>query len=398
MRWLGLHLIRRLEWSGVLAAALLIAIGIAFVLSAGYRGDEQPVMGYYERQLAWAAIGGVLFLVFARVDYSVLLRRAWWIYLMAIALMLLVFVPGLGVRMYGATRWIEFHGVRMQPSEVMKLAMILVLARFFGNPLRDLRQARHVFAGLALAAVPMLIVIKQPDLGTALIFPPIVMAVMFAAGVPGRYLMRLIGVGLALVGVAAGFLVVPHMIGLDAAKQDRLSAMVGVEDYQRDRVLVFLDSSLDPLGAGWNKAQSRIAIGSGRMWGKGYMNGQQNILGFLPRTVAPTDFIYAVIGEETGFMGSLVLLFLFSILLFSLLRIAGDSSDKSGLILCVGVAAMLFCHVFINIAMTAGLMPITGVPLPLVSYGGTFMVGILSALGMAQSVHIRKPRSETFQP
>ena len=134
------------------------------------------------------------------------------------------------------------------------------------------------------------------------------------------------------------------------------------------------------------------------MWGKGYMNGQQNLLGFLPRTVAPTDFIYAVIGEETGFAGSLALLFLFSMLLLSLLRIAGDSPDKYGAVLCVGVASMLFCHVFINIAMTAGLMPITGVPLPLVSYGGTFMVGIMSALGMAQSVHVRKIRSENFQP
>lgn len=398
MRRLGLDFIRRLEWSGLLAAGLLVAVGIAFLFSAGFRGDERPIMGYYERQLGWAAIGCVLYLVFAGLDYRIWIRWAWWIYLLALALLLLVFVPGLGVRTYGATRWIELAGIRMQPSEVMKIALILALARLFGSRTRDPRQARHVVAALALTALPMAAVIKQPDLGTALIFPPLALAVMFAAGVPGRYLARLIGIGLLLAAVLAGFAVAPHMLGLDQATQDRLSAMVGIEGYQRDRLLVFLDSSLDPLGAGWNKAQSQIAIGSGRMWGKGYMNGQQNLLGFLPRTVAPTDFIYAVIGEETGFAGSLALMFLFSMLLLSLLRIAGDSPDKYGAVLCVGVASMLFCHVFINIAMTAGLMPITGVPLPLVSYGGTFMVGIMSALGMAQSVHVRKRRSENFQP
>ena len=398
MRRVDLHFIRRLDWSGIFAVVLLIAVGIAFLFSAGFRGDDRPIMGYYERQLGWAAIGCVLFLVFARLDYRIWIRWAWLIYLLALALLLLVCVPGFGVRMFGARRWIELSGIRMQPSEVMKLALILALAGLFGNPGRDLRKARYVVGALILTALPMAAIMEQPDLGTAMIFPPIAMAAMFAAGVPGRYLARLAGMGLLLAAVLAGFLVVPHMMGVDAATQDRLSAMVGVEGYQRDRILVFLDSSLDPLGAGWNKAQSRIAIGSGRMWGKGYLNGQQNLLGFLPRTVAPTDFIYAVIGEEAGFAGSLAILFLFSILLLSLLRTAGNAPDRHGAVLCAGVAAMLFCHVFINIAMTAGLMPITGVPLPLVSYGGTFMVGIMSALGMAQSVHVRKIRSENFQP
>ena len=163
-------------------------------------------------------------------------------------------------------------------------------------------------------------------------------------------------------------------------------------DYQRERVLVFLDSSRDPLGAGWNKIQSEIAVGSGGLAGKGYLMGTQNILGFLPRTVAPTDFIFSVIAEEMGFVGSATLLSLFAVLLLGGVRAAHRARDKMGRLLAAGVVTLLFAHVFVNMAMTVGLMPITGIPLPLISYGGSFMVCMMAALGLVQGVYVRRPR------
>jgi rod shape determining protein RodA len=165
-----------------------------------------------------------------------------------------------------------------------------------------------------------------------------------------------------------------------------------LHDYQKDRILVFLDPSRDPLDAGWNTVQSAIAVGSGGLTGKGYLRGTQNILGFLPRTVAPTDFIFSVIAEETGFLGSLTLLLLFAVLAFGGMRAALRARDKFGRLLAVGVTVLVMFHVFVNMAMTIGLMPITGIPLPLVSYGGSFMVCTLAMLGIVQSVYVRRVR------
>ena len=181
-------------------------------------------------------------------------------------------------------------------------------------------------------------------------------------------------------------------LGATPQAQERITAMTGLSDYQRNRIMVFFRADEDPLGAGWNKLQSEIAVGSGGLWGKGFRKGTQNILGFLPRTVAPNDFIYSVIAEETGFMGSMGILALFGMLFWGGLRAAMAARDKLGRLLCVGVVSLLFCHVFINIAMTVGLMPITGLPLPLLSYGGSFMIVVMSALGLMQSVHIRSRR------
>ncbi len=387
-RWIWWSL-KRMDWILVAVVALLLAVGLLFVFSADSRGGSPPPGSLYQKQLVWIAVGLVCFFGAALTDYHVWIRFAWWGYGLALVLLSLVFVPHVGLKIFGAQRWIQVAGLGVfQPAELMKLAAALVLARVFGWPGRSVRQMRFAGWGLALILAPMALIIKQPDLGTALVFIPLLAAVMLVAGVPGRILASLAALALLGLLLVLAVILVPPKLGWAEARQERLIRLVGLNPYQRERVLAFLDGKRDPLGAGWNRAQSQIAIGSGRLWGKGYRQGTQNILGFLPRTVAPNDFIFSVIAEEKGFAGSLAVLFLFALMLHAVLRAAASAADKMGRLLCVGVAAIVFCHVFVNLAMTIGVLPVTGLPLPLISYGGTFMIGTLTALGITQSVYI----------
>ena len=382
--------LRRLDWSLIAAMLALLGIGIAFIFSAGYGNPDSPAHPLFLKQICWASLGILFFLGFAIIDYHRWTRMAWWIYAAGLILLVLVFVPHIGLKIYGARRWLQLAGFRiLQPAELMKLAVIILLARLFGWPGRNLRRWRLVLFGLALVLTPMVLIIKQPDLGTALIFLPMLAGVMWAAGVPGARLAALAALGIVLAGGALALIIIPPKLGMDEHSHERLMRRIGISPYQRDRIAVFLDRDRDPLGAGWNKAQSQIAVGSGRLTGKGYLQGTQNLLGFLPRTVAPNDFIFSVIAEEKGFMGGAVTLALFGVLLVAGLRSAESAADKMGRLLCVGIVTMLFCHVFVNIAMTIGLLPVTGIPLPLISYGGTFMIGTMTALGIVQSVYIR---------
>ncbi|MBI2438334.1 MAG: rod shape-determining protein RodA [Lentisphaerae bacterium] len=387
---LHLRLLRRLDWRSVIAMLALLGIGIAFIFSAGYGNPSPAAQQLYLRQLCWVGLGLLFFLWFALVDYHRWTRLAWWLYAAGIIMLVLVFVPHVGLKVYGAWRWLQIGGLRiLQPAELMKLSLIVLLARLFGLPGRNVHRRRLVLSGLVLTLLPMALIIKQPDLGTALVFVPVLVCVMWAAGVPGKRLAMLAASGLILAGGVLALVTIPPKLGMNTDQHEKLLGRMRIKPYQRERLLVFLDSSRDPLGAGWNKAQSQIAVGSGRLTGKGYLQGTQNLLGFLPRTVAPNDFIFAVIAEEEGFTGCAVTLALYGVLLLALLRAAEEASDRMGRLLCVGIATMFFCHIFINIAMTIGLLPITGIPLPLVSYGGTFMLGSMMALGLAQSVYIR---------
>jgi rod shape determining protein RodA len=358
--------LRRMDWSMILAVCALMTVGILFIFSASFQGEDQPMAPFFEKQIVWALVGIGLLVMCTAVDYHRIRDGAWWLY--AIGLVLLVLVLVMGKKVYGAYRWLSFFGVQIQPSEFGKLATLLVLARFLSRPGRDLTNPKVVFQTLTIIGVPFLLIVKEPDLGTAGMLVPLAFLMMYAAGVPAKYL----GI-LALIGV----LVAP--LGWFA-----------LDDYQKDRILVFFDPGRDPLGAGWNKIQSEIAVGSGGFAGKGYLRGTQNVLGFLPRTVAPTDFIYSVIAEEMGFVGSLGLLALYALLLWAGVRAALAARDKLGRVLAVGVTSLLFCHVFVNIAMTIGLLPITGLPLPLISYGGSFMMSTMIGLGLVQSVYVRR--------
>jgi rod shape determining protein RodA len=279
--------------------------------------------------------------------------------------------------------------VGLQPSEFAKMGTLLVAATVIAKPGFRIEQPAAMAGVIAVALVPMGLIIKEPDLGTAMIFVPLVFAVMFVGGLRLKAVALFAGLGAVALAVLLAALFLPARLGLSAETQARFQRMTGLSDYQKERIVTFFFPDKDPLGTGWNKKQSEIAVGSGGAFGKGLRKGTQNILGYLPRSVAPTDFIYSVIAEETGFMGSAAVLFLFGVVAVSGMRTAFAARDRLGRLLCVGVMAMVFSHTFINIAMTIGLMPITGLPLPLLSYGGSFTVVTMSALGIVQSVRIR---------
>jgi len=385
-----LRLLRYMSVSMCLATLLLLVVGILFVYSSCYISDDLPVRSLYKRQILWAVAGMGAYLLFAVADYRSLRRWSWWIY--AGCLLLLVAVLFVGTTREGAQRWLTIFGFDVQPAEPAKLALIIVLSRRLGLPGMYYGEWRRLGSVLLLFFIPVLLILKQPDLGTAMVFAPMTFIMMYGAGVPLRMLGLIALVALLGVGCVLGAVFLPEKLGATPEAQARITAMTGLSDYQRNRIMVFFRADEDPLGAGWNKLQSEIAVGSGGLWGKGFRKGTQNILGFLPRTVAPNDFIYSVIAEETGFMGSMGIFVLFGTLFFGGFRAAMTARDKLGRLLCLGVVSMLFCHVFINIAMTVGLMPITGLPLPLLSYGGSFMIVVMAALGLMQSVHIRSRR------
>jgi rod shape determining protein RodA len=393
-----LSALRRLaymDWGMAAVTLLLLALGIFFVYSACFVSDELPVRSLYRKQIMWVIVGCIAHAGFAAMDYRSLQRYAWWIYGASLALLVMVLL--FGTRIYGARRWLMFFDVGIQPSELAKVATVLVLARVMGRPGADLRPFRMFLRLLAIAAIGVALILRQPDLGTAMIFAPTTVLMMFVAGIPMRWLGGLVGAGALAVALLLGALLLPARLGASEAAQQRWQDLTFLSDYQRDRIVVFFEADADPLGAGWNKRQSEIAVGSGGAWGKGFLKGTQNILGFLPRSVAPTDFIYSVIAEEKGFFGSSVVLGLFTVLIALGLRTAYTAPDAGGRLICVGLMSLIFCHVFINIAMTVGLMPITGLPLPLLSYGGSFMIVTMSALGIVQSIYIRSRRTETFR-
>lgn len=364
------------DWFAVALVAGLMAVGLAFIYSASWRGEETGIVGaWFSRQIWWAAIGAAVALVLVSVDYRFWIRHSWWLYLGSLVLLALVLVAG--KKEYGAYRWLVIFGVSVQPSEFAKLALVLVLARVLSGGAIHPRSFGTVAVALLLMALPFALIAVEPDLGTAAVLVPTVAAMLFAAGAALRHLF-----GLGLLGLG----------GLAAALSPLGRFALG--DYQRERILTFLDPSRDPLGSGWNAMQSAIAVGSGGLSGKGFLNGTQNVLGFLPRTVAPTDFIFPVIAEEMGFIGASLLLLAFAALLSCYVRTAWTAKDPAGGLLATGIAGLLFSHVFVNIGMTIGLLPITGLPLPLISSGGSFMVSTLAGFGLVQSVHVRRMRRE----
>ena len=360
----------RQDWLAIAVAAFLAGVGLAFIYSASWRGEDTGIVGaWFPKQIEWICLGGALALVLALADYHVWIRHAWWLFAGSLLLLALVLVAGRKV--YGAYRWMVLFGVLVQPSEFAKPVLVVLLARVLGNPLLEPRSAGLALVALGLAAVPFALILVEPDLGTAMVLVPAVLAMLWAAGLKWRWLLGMAAAGAAAVPLAWRFV---------------------LDGYQKERILVFLDPSRDPLDSGWNALQSAIAVGSGGLWGKGYLHGTQNVLGFLPRTVSPSDFIFPVIAEETGFAGACVLLAAFTVLLACYLRTAAVAPDEEGGLLATGMAGLLFCHVFVNIGMTIGLLPITGLPLPLVSSGGSFMLGTLAAFGLVQSVYVRRRR------
>lgn len=378
---------QRLDWSMLGTIVLLIGMSVAFIFSAQYKLGE--VLGdSWEKQLIFAFLGFGVYGTIAWFDYKVMATLSWWIYAGACVLLLLVF---LNPAVSGAQRWIFLPGFTLQPSELAKIAVAIKLGAYLSEPGRDMDEWKTFFWCLAIAGLPFLLIVIEPDLSTSLMLAPITASIMLYMGVQRKLLL----IGIATVVIAATTICLwikyeKPTDGSPAGQWQVLPEMPLLEDYQKGRIRVFLTDNHDVADSGWNKLQSQIAVGSGGLHGKGYLQGTQNILGFLPRTVAKSDFIFCVIAEETGFMGGMFIIALYSVMLGRCMRASLRSRDEFGRLVTLGIGVMLFCHVFVNIAMTIGILPITGLPLPLMSYGGSYMVSTMIALGLVQSVYLRR--------
>ncbi|HXJ75848.1 MAG TPA: FtsW/RodA/SpoVE family cell cycle protein, partial [Candidatus Dormibacteraeota bacterium] len=388
----------RLDKVQIVALTGLMLLGAAFVYSATMVSESAATLSWFRqswfRQIVWYALGTGAAASICLIDYRALARWAFVVYWATILLLVAVLIPGIGTTHgWGARRWIDLGFFQFQPSEFAKLAFILAQAHFLSRPVDELRIPLNFGKSLGLLVIPFLLIMKEPDLGSALVLLPTALIMMYVAGTPRRFLLRLIG-GVGVLG--ALFLV-------DVLFAPPNWQIFKLEDYQRRRLLVYFDREYTSSGASkadkerlrkqqfddsHNVRQALISVGSGGLTGKGWRQGTQNALGYLPRAVAHNDFIFSVIAEEKGFVGSVGVLTLYGLVLFSGIRIAGQARDRLGRLVAVGVVALLFSHVFINIGMNIRIMPVTGVPLPLLSYGGSSVLGSLIAMGMLQNVYI----------
>ncbi|GAB6096901.1 rod shape-determining protein RodA [Desulfatiferula olefinivorans] len=359
------RLAENFDWGLLGITVLLGGIGLTVLYSAVTAGEVSSQQPLYYKQMVWFGAGGVLMIPTFMINYKDLERWAPGIFLLCI--LLLVGVLFFGKVMGGSRRWLVLGPLTIQPSELVKIGTIIMMARFYSRHAR--RQGftlRELIRPALLIGMPFALIVQQPDLGTALLIVLIAGSMTLFVGIERRSLIYLMiaGLGTGLVG------------------------WFFLKGYQKQRILTFLNPDRDPLGAGYHIIQSKIAIGSGMLAGKGYLKGTQNTLSFLPEQ--HTDFILSVLAEEWGFLGSSLLLILYMFLLVWALNIAHKSRDTFGTILSVGITAMLFWEAFINIGMVMGLMPVVGVPLPLISYGGSSVVTTLIGIGLLMSVSMRR--------
>ena len=355
----------RFDLMQIIPLALLLTVGMLFVHSTGQQVGGHHVE-LFNRQCIYLAIGVALWFFFILIDYR-------WIGLFSTlfypaVIVVLILVLAIGPLRNNTKRWIDFGPVSIQPSEFGKMAVLFSTAWLASLKRVNVNKIQWIALIVALTVVPFLLIYKEPDLGTAIVLIPLTAAILFAANLRWLYIVLIV----VLVGVS-----VPVVY-------------MNMKTYQKERIRTFTDPNYDRFGRGWNAIQSEIAIGTGGMTGKGYRNGTHTTLGYLPPKVADSDFIFPVIAEETGFAGAFCIILLYGLLLFSILRTALLAPDLFGRYLCVGISAILLTHVFINIGMCIRLVPVTGLPLPFISYGGTFLVAMMCYLGIAQSVYAHR--------
>lgn len=369
------ELLSGIDFIQIGALLFLIGTGLLFIYSTGAQVGGDHAASFFFRQLRWIGAGGILWLFCSLIDYRKIQYRILAVLFYLVTIVLLVLVFFIGVKVYGATRWLSIAplGMRLQPSEFCKLALVMVLSAMFASPMFKVNRLPCLLLGAGTVALPFVLIVREPDLGSALILLPIYLAILFTAGLKWRYIL-LAGVAISILGGA---------VVLNEAMQFRPM----LKEYQRDRIRVFLNPELDRTDTGYNSYQARLAVGSGGLTGKGIGEGTQNTLGFLPQTVSNNDFIFSVIAEEVGFLGCLLLLAAYLALFYSIIRTAFLTVDPFGRYLAVGIAGIFFTHCFINIGMSIGLAPVTGLSLPFVSYGGSFMLMGLAACGLLQSVY-----------
>ncbi len=364
---LNRRLLRNLDFVIIATTALLIVISLVIIGSATHVNTPSDDRYWYvQRQGIFAIINVCMIFVMLHVDYKSLGKIANFLY--GINLIMLLAVMFVGQSALGAQRWIQIGPINLQPSEFSKLIMIIALANLLDKRTGKLNSFKEIIPIFIYVGIPFLLVLKQPDLGTSLVFLAILFGMIYVAGISSKHLMIIFGSGLAVMPIFWHFL----------------------KDYQKKRLTVFIDPNVDPLGSGYHIIQSKIAIGSGMLFGKGLFGGTQSQLNFLPEN--HTDFIFAVIGEELGFVGAVIILLLYLIILYRGVKIAGEARDNFGSLLATGITSMLTFHVLINVGMTAGIMPVTGIPLPLMSYGVSALTTNMLSLGILLNIYMRRQK------
>lgn len=354
--------LQQIHWLLLFCTVIAACVGFAMMFSAA-GGNLQP---WAIRQMAYFSIAFVMMLVLAITPPATLMRYAYVIY--ALSLIMLVAVKVTGFTGKGAKRWVEVGGMNLQPSEMMKVAVVLALARYYHSINRnDVSKLLFLVPPILLVALPAALILKQPNLGTATILVCVGSMVCFMAGVRARYF---------AIACAAVMVIAPLWYELFA------------HDYQKQRVMTFLHPEEDPKGAGYNIMQSVIAIGSGGVFGKGYLQGSQGQLDFLPEK--HTDFIFTMLAEEFGFVGCTLMLALYLAIIFIGIGIYLRSRHGFGALLAIGVSSMLFVHILINMAMVMALIPVVGVPLPMLSYGGSIMISMMLGFGLMQNAYVHR--------
>ncbi len=430
----------KFDWSLAIIAVLLSLIGIMNIYSASHTQNAAG-LALYQKQIIWVALGLVVMVALAYTNYQIIGHYAFYIYLAAIFLLVLTLVVAKPIN--NSRRWINLGIMSFQTSEFLKIAFILLLGKYIHFRGADIHYFREIVITGVMLFIPFLLILVQPDLGTGLSLIPIFLIMLFVGGADNAHLGAILAIGLITVSIPV-YLTYQEMLGKASQGADVswlanflcnpihlliLSAIMGliafggylvkfflnwksmrlvylpsivlslgmllsfgvakyVKPYQKKRILTFFDPELDALGAGYNVIQSKIAVGSGEFLGKGFLQGTQNQLGFLPEK--STDFIFSVLAEEWGFVGSIVVLILFLIIIIKGIKIAYESKDLLGSLFAAGISSLLFYHVMVNIGMAIGILPVTGLLLPFISYGGSNLIVSMAAIGILLNIRMKK--------
>src|SRR5690348_15535176 len=356
-----------LNWLLLIMMLALAVFGVIAIYSATYMREDPVASDFWRKQANWVIVGFFAFMVASLVDYRWIRWGALPMYLAGI--FFLILTKFMGQKVYGARSWLHLGPINFQPAQLAVVAGIMVLALFLSQ-FRDMHPMLRLLLCGAIAGAPCFLIFLQPDLGEVIIWAPVLLAMLFVAGLPLRYLVCIILIGLSFIPIAI------HL---------------GLKPYQYQRITAFINPEIDKQGSAWAINQSLIAIGSGGWSGKGFKAPNTQIeLGFLPSTAVHNDYIFSAIGEPWGFVGGVVLISAFALLLMTCLFVAFFAGDQLGLLLVVGITALIFTHIFQNVGMTIAMLPITGVPLPLISYSGSFVLMIMFGLGLVNSVWIHR--------
>ncbi|MBV8782402.1 MAG: rod shape-determining protein RodA, partial [Phycisphaerae bacterium] len=355
------------NWLLLAVMLALTVFGVIAIYSATYMREDPTAAEFWRKQAEWVGVGFCAFLIASLIDYHWVRWGALPMYVAGIFFLILTKL--FGQKVYGARSWLHLGPINFQPAQLAVVAGIMVLALFLSQ-FREMHPMLRLLVVAAIAGAPCLLILLQPDLGEVIIWAPVLLAMLFVGGLPLRYLICIILIALAMIPITANLALKP---------------------YQQERLTAFVHPDIDKQGAAWAINQSLIAIGSGGWAGKGFKAPNTQIeLGFLPATAVHNDYIFAAIGEQWGFVGGMFLLGGFVLLLLTCLFVAFFAADQFGLLLVIGITALIFTHIFQNIGMTISVLPITGVPLPLISYSGSFALMIMFALGVVNSVWIHR--------